>query len=293
VATVLVAALALTGCGSSSGSSGSSGPTASFDVSSVTKDDAIAALLPAAIASRGTLVVGSDTTYAPAEYVASDGKTPLGYDIDLIKDISAVLGLQVQVKTAAFDDIIPGIGSTFDVGISSFTINADRLDLVNMISYYSAGEAYAVQKGNPRKVDPNNICGRTVAVQTGTTEEDELAVTSAQCISLGHDAITAISHPAQSDVTAALASGKADLMYADSPIVAYAVQQSGGKLEMLGDVFNTAPQGIVVSKNDAALTQAVQKALQSLMDDGTYLAILKAWGTDAGAITKAELNPRP
>ena len=78
---------------------------------------------------------------------------------------------------------------------------------------------------------------------------------------------------------------------ADSPIIAYAIAQTNGQLEQLGDVFSSAPQGIVVSKDDTALTTAIQKAVQKLIDDGTYGKILAAWGNQAGAVKTAELNP--
>ncbi|MDM7853487.1 ABC transporter substrate-binding protein [Cellulomonas alba] len=294
VAGALVATLTLAACGngSSSGSSETGSTSGKFDVSSVKKDDTIAALLPDAIKSKGTLTVGSDTTYAPAEYIAEDGKTPVGYDVDLIKAIGNVLGVKADVQTAPFTGIIPAIGSKYDVGISSFTITAEREAKANMIEYFNAGEAYAVAKGNPKKIDPNDICGKIVGVQTGTVEDDELTkVITPKCTDAGKPAPQALKYAQQSDVTTALVGGKADLMFADSPIIAYAVAQTNGKLEQLGDVFESAPQGIVTSKSDDALTGAVQKAVQKLIDDGTYGKILAAWGNEVGAVKTATLNP--
>ncbi|MBN9327830.1 MAG: transporter substrate-binding domain-containing protein, partial [Cellulomonas sp.] len=226
LALVAVAAvtLSLTACGggsgtpaaSSSGSAAGASAAATFDPSSVKKDDTLAALLPDKVKSAGTLTVGADTSYAPAEYIAEDGKTPVGYD----------------------------------VGISSFTINSDREQKANMIAYFQAGEAYAVQKGNPNKVDPTNLCGLTVGIQTGTVEDDEFNAVIAKCKTDGKKAPNPLKYAKQSDVTTALVGGKADVMYADSPIIAYAIAQTNGQLEQLGDVFSSAPQGIVVSKDD-------------------------------------------
>lgn len=294
VAGALVATLTLAACGngSSSGDSTSGSSGGKFDVSSVKKDDAIAASVPDAIKSKGTLTVGTDTTYAPAEYIAEDGKTAVGYDVDIIKAVGNVLGLKADVQTAPFTGIIPAIGSKYDVGISSFTITAEREGQANMIEYFNAGEAYAVAKGNPKKIDPADICGKIVGVQTGTVEDDELTkVITPKCTDAGKPAPQALKYAQQSDVTTALVGGKADLMFADSPIIAYAVAQTNGKLEQLGDVFESAPQGIVTSKKDQALTDAVQKAVQKLIDDGTYGKILSAWGNDTGAVKTATLNP--
>ncbi|WP_028049666.1 ABC transporter substrate-binding protein [Cellulomonas sp. URHD0024] len=296
-ATIAASALLLTACGDGDSGSDSSttapagGGAATFDPTSIAKDDTIAALLPEKIASSGKLVVGSDTTYAPAEYIDEDGTTPIGYDVDLAKAIASVLGLTADVQTADFSGIIPAIGSKYDVGISSFTINSDREKAANMVEYFNAGEAYAVAKGNPKKVSADDLCGLTVGVQTGTVEDEELDTISAQCKTDGKKEITALKYPKQTDVTTALVGGKADLMYADSPIIAYAISQTGGQLEQLGDVFASAPQGVVVSKDDQALTDAIQKAVQKLIDSGDYLKILTAWGNEVGAVTTANVNP--
>lgn len=279
-------ALSLAAC-----SSGDANAGAKFDLSTVKKDDAIAALLPEKIAGAGKLVVGMDTSYAPADYLDADGTTPIGYDVDIAKAIGAVLGVEADVQSADFTGIIPAIGSKYDVGISSFTINADRLQQANMIEYFEAGESYAVQKGNPAKVDPADICGKVVGVQTGTVEDEELTAKIDECKGAGKPEPQPLRYEAQSDVTTALVGGKADLMWADSPIIAYAIEQTGDKLEQLGDVFESAPQGIVVSKDDPALTEAIQKAVQKLIDDGTYGKILDAWGNADGAVAEAVLNP--
>lgn len=293
VATAAAATFLFAACGSDGSSDpGESGSSASsFDPTSIAEDTAISALLPEDVAASGKLIVGSDTTYAPAEYIGEDGKTPEGYDVDLAKAIGSVLGIETEVQTASFTGIIPSIGSKYDIGMSSFTITPERQAEVNMVQYFSAGEAFAVAKGNPKKVDSSDLCGLTVGVQTGTVEDEALDALVAQCAADGKPAITPLKYDKQTDVTTALVGGKADIMYADSPIIAYAVIQSNGEAEQLGDVFATSPQGIVVSKDDPELTAAVQQAVQKLIDSGDYLKILTAWGNEAGAVTEAALNP--
>lgn len=287
IALVAAAAVAvtLTACSTGENAGGK------FDVSTIEKDDAIAALLPEAIASAGTLVIGADLSYAPAEYLDEDGTTPIGYDVDLAGAIAAVLGVEADVQAADFTAIIPAIGSKYDVGISSFTITGERMDQVNMVQYFQAGESFATQAGNPGDVDAADICGRIVGVQTGTWEDELLTEVIAQCEEDGKEAPEPLRYESQADVTTALVGGKADLMWADSPVIAYAITQSAGKLEALGDVRQVSPQGIVVSKDDAALTEAIQKAVQKLIDDGVYLEILEAWGNADGAVTEAVVNP--
>ncbi len=293
-AVAAVAALALTGCTTAS-QSGSGAPTgsASFDPASVAKDDALAASVPDAIKSKGTLSIGSDTSYAPAEFLGgSDGQTPQGYDVDFAKAIGATLGLKVKVQTAEFTSILPALGSKYDLGISSFTINADRLKAVNLVSYFNAGTLWAVQKGNPKKFSLDDICGKNIGVQTGTVEEDpDVSGRSKKCTDAGKPAINIVTLKTQTDVTTRLVNGSIDAMSADSPIIGYALSQTGDKLEVLGDVYDAAPQGIAVAKSDTALADVMSKVMNKLISDGTYKKILDAWNNSKGAITKSEVNP--
>ena len=74
-----------------SSDSESSSNTTGYDVSGVTKDDDIAAMLPESVTKDGKLTVGMDTSYAPAEFLAEDGKTPVGFDVDIAKAVQAAL----------------------------------------------------------------------------------------------------------------------------------------------------------------------------------------------------------
>ena len=261
-----------------------------FDTSSIQKDDEIAALLPDSVTSDGALTVGADTSYAPAEFLAEDGKTPVGFDVDLSKAI-AVFGLKEETISSTFDSIIPSVGSKYDLGISSFTVTKERMQAVDFVTYFKAGSTYVVQKGNPNKVDSSNLCGVKVAVQTGTTQEEEVNKANEQCKADGKDAIDIQSSKLQTDVTTAVASGKADIFYADTPVAGYAIKQTGDTLEALGEDVGVTPEAVAVKKGDSKTAEAVQKAIQKLMDDGTYKKILDTWGVSSGAVDKAEINP--
>lgn len=229
--------------------------------------------------------------YAPAEFLDSDGKTPIGYDVDLLNALSRVLGLKSNPETATFDSIIPSIGSKYDIGLSSFTITNERMKAVDFVSYFKAGMSYVVKKGNPQKINANDLCGVNVAVQTSTTEEDDINATSKKCVADGKKAINVLSYKQQTDVTTALVTGKVDVFYADSPVAGYAIRQTGDQLQALGDDVGIAPQGVAIKKGDTAMADAVQQAMQKLIDDGMYTKILSHWGAQNGAISKAEINP--
>jgi len=293
---IAIGALALSGCTNASETGPSSAPSASgsasFDPASIKKDDALAAMVPAAIKSKGTITIGSDTSYAPAEFLGTDGQTPVGYDVDIAKAIGATLGLKVQVQTSEFTGILPALGPKYDLGISSFTINPERLSAVNMVSYFNAGTGWAVQKGNPKKFSRDDVCGKSIGVQTGTVQEDpDLAARNKKCAADGKQPINIVTLKNQTDVTTRLVNGSIDAMAADSPIIGYALTQTNGQLEKLGDVYDSAPQGIAVAKSDTAWADVIQKTVTKLMEDGSYKKILEGWGNAEGAITKSEVNP--
>ena len=289
-----VALVSLAGCGtsdSSTSSSSSSGTTQGYDVSSVSKDSSIAALLPKSVTEDGKLTVGTDTSYAPAEFLAEDGKTAVGFDVDLTKAIAAVFGLKAVTVSSTFDSILPSVGSKYDLGISSFTVTKERMDAVDFVTYFQAGSTYVVKKDNPSKVDTGDLCGVKVAVQTGTTQEEEANKASAACKKAGKTAIDVLSYKMQTDVTTAVVTGKAAVFYADSPVAGYAIKQTDDQLESLGDQTGVAPEAVAVKKGDDATAKAVQKAVQKLIDDGTYKKILSTWGVESGAIATSQINP--
>jgi polar amino acid transport system substrate-binding protein len=271
---VSVAACGTTDDGGAAKSSGSSTASAKgFDASGIHKDAAIAALLPSSVTKDGKLTVGSDPS------------------VDLTKALAAVVGLRPETVSSTFDGIIPSVGTKYDIGISSFTVNQERLAAVDFVTYFKAGSTFVVKKGNPEKIDPAKLCGKKLAVQTGTTQETAAADLTKACKAQGDEEIHIQSLKLQTDVTTAVASGKADVFYADTPVAGYAIKQTGDILQTIGEDQDVAPEGIVIKKGDSGTAQAMQKAMQKLIDDGTYGKILKTWGVADGAIKTAEINP--
>lgn len=280
---------ALSACGSDtlegSGSSGSDAPT---NAAEITVDDAVAKLVPEDVKSAGTLKVGSDASYAPNEFLGDDGKTVEGMDVDLFTGAAAKMGLKTEWTNAPFDGLILGVDSEkYDVAVSSFTINEERKKQVNMISYFDAGTQWVTTKGNPGKVDPKDPCGKTIGVQKGTVQFDELTALNKKC----DEKIKIVVEQEQSKVTASLVSGKTEAMAADSPISLYAVKQQSDSLEKLGEIYDSAPYGIVVPKDQEKFGEAIAAAFESMKKDGSYDAILKNWGNESGGIDEFAVNP--
>jgi polar amino acid transport system substrate-binding protein len=289
---LLAAALLLTACGEDTGSTDTPTGGGESPAPTASADDALAAMVPEEISADGTLVVGTDATYAPNEFLDTDGETVIGFDVDLFDAVAQKLGLEVEWQPAPFDAIIPGVDSgKYEVGVSSFTVNDERKQAVDMVSYFSAGTQWAAKAGNPDGVDPDNACGLAVAVQRGTVQVDDLTARSTACTEAGEPAITIDQYQGQDEATAAVVSGKDVAMVSDSPVVAYAVQQTNGQLETLGEIYDSAPYGYVVKKDQGEFAQALADAVQALIDDGTYTAVLEGWGVEQGAIDAPQVNP--
>ena len=283
-AIALIAAMALTGCVDNS----SPRPDPEDNVE-VAVDEAAVALLPADVKAAGVLVVGIDVNYAPNEF-KDDAGDPIGWAVDLGDAMAAKLGLTMDYRPSGFDKIIPSVtGGTFDIGYSSFTDNVEREKSVDFVNYYNAGIQWAQAVGG--NVDPANACGLTVSVQRTTYEEtDELPAKSAECEAAGNEPIAILAFETQDEATSALALGRADAMSADSPITLYAVSQLKDQIEVAGEAFDVAPYGIAISKDATDLGKALQAALQSLVDDGSYQTILDDWGVASGGIETITIN---
>lgn len=286
-----IASLTLAGCGDDTTQTATE---TSEPSTAVSEDSELAGLVPAAVADDGVLTIATDASYAPNEFFDTDNTTIIGMDIDLGTAIGEVLGLDVQFENAPFDSIIPGLESgKYELGMSSFTINPERVEVVDMVSYFVAGTSWAAAADNPAGVSPDDACGKKVAVQKATVQVDDVTARSEECLAQGKTEITIDQYTLQTDATTAVVSGKDDAMLADSPVVAYAVKQTGDQLEVIGDSYDDAPYGIAVPRTsgDENFSRAIQGAVQALIDSGRYTEILDVWGTGDGAVETADLNP--
>lgn len=289
-ASALLASAALLAAGCASNPAASSGSTASTSASAGTDPKS---LVPAAVKSKGTLIVAADASYAPNEYFDTDGKTIIGMDADLAKAIGGELGLSITLQNVTFDSIIPGMAAgKYDLGMSSFTDTKAREATVDFVTYFTAGSSLMVKTGNPEGLKPNDLslCGKTIAVEKGTVQEStDVPADTTMCKAANKAAVTGLSFDDQNGANLALSSGRADGVLADSPVAAYAAKQSDGKFVISGQPYGTAPYGIAVPKGNG-MAAAVLAAVKALMANGTYTQILTKWGIQDGAITDPVIN---
>lgn len=290
LASTIVLALAVTGCGTNNDESpadeGAANTTAT--VATAQLDQAIADKVPAELKSKGVIKIGIDPTYAPNEFLDKDGKTVIGMDPDLAKAIGEVTGLKPEFVVSSFDGILAGIGNKFDIGMSSFTDSKEREEKFDFATYFTAGSSFFVKAdGGPDIKTVADLCGYTVAVQKGTTQQDEATDQAKECPA--DKKLDVAVSPDQASANTALASGRADVGYADSPIAAYQVKQKKGQFKLSGEPQDSAPYGIAFEKG-SELAPVFQQAIQKLIDSGVYESILKKWGVESGAITTSVVN---
>ncbi len=282
------------GCGSSSSSSSTASSTTAASSSAGASTGAAASvvkLVPAAVKSKGTITVASDASYAPNEFIGSDGHTVVGMDPDLMQALGKAMGLKVHVVNQTFDSIIPGLtAGKYDVGASSFTDTKEREKQVDFVDYFVAGESFFTKaQGGTTVAGLADLCGHTVAVEKGTTEQTDATNQSAKCKKAGKAGVTVLAFPDQNGANLALSSGRAQLGFADSPVAAYQIKKSNGQFKLVGSSIENAPYGLAVPKN-SGLAKPMLAALKVVMKNGQYMAILTKWGIQAGAIPASQVK---
>ncbi len=284
----LSVALLLAGCGSSDDSSNGGTPKGGG------KDDTLAAKLPANIRSAGTIKVGSDVAYAPVEFFDTDGTTIIGIDPDLAKAMGDKLGVKFQFTNATFDGLIPAVRSKrFDLVMSAMSDTKKRQPQLDFVDYFNAGTSILVKKGNPENINSlDDLCGKTVALQRGTTQEDVAKAQQAKCTSAGKAAIKLLTFDKDTDALLQIKGGRAVADMNDFPVAAYNAKTSGGgsDFEVVGEQIEAGPYGIGVRKEDTQLRDALQAALKAIIADGTYDKVLEKWNVTKGALKTAAIN---
>jgi polar amino acid transport system substrate-binding protein len=238
-----------------------------------------------------TLTVAADATYPPNEFLAADGHTIVGMSADLVGALAKEMGVRVNLVNATFDSILPGLAAgKYDIGFSSFTDTREREKTVDFVTYYAAGTSFFVRaEDGPAIGGLGDLCGHTLAVAKGTIQVDDAVAQDKKCTAAGRPGVSALVLPDQQAANLALVSGRADVSMTDSPVAAYQVKQSGGRLRLVGRPYGTAPYGIALPKG-SGIANDIRRALTELMRDGTYDAILRKWGVQVGAIDTPTIN---
>jgi polar amino acid transport system substrate-binding protein len=304
VAILLVLALGLltAACGSSSSTSTSASPAAGVNVAgvTVTPDKTLEALVPPAVKSAGVLRVASNIPYPPFEmWVNGSSGQVTGFDYDLGQALSAKLGLKFQFLNLPFESLIPAVDAgKADIILAAMVDNKTREQAVNFVDYAKVGSVLLTLKGNPYHLTTlDSLAGKTVAAQAGTIQAQMLETLKHQLATKGKPPLSVLTFPQDSDALLAVKAGKAVADFVQLPNAEYTAKTAdgGGVFQVVVDPASPggyAPSiiGAAVAKSNTQLTDAIQKTLQALIDDGTYTKILTKYGLEGGAVTSAQVN---
>lgn len=282
--------------GSAAAATGAAIPDTSAILTAVENGPKLAADLPEAIKTAGTIKVGSNVQSPPNNFYAADGTTVVGFEKDLITAVAAQLGLKVTYSDMAFDSLITSLASgRIDATIAGMNDNKTRQQKIDFVDYFNSGITICmVQKGNPAGINSSSdLCGKSIAVVTGTSQEDFASEQTAACTKAGKPAVQVSATDSDSQNQTQLRTGRVAAIINDLPSAVYISRTAGnGKYFQVVNQppVNGAPYGIGVSKSNAALSKAMQASLQKLISGGQYGAILAAWNVQSGSLTKATIN---
>ena len=296
LATVLLAAASACGGADGADAGKSADSDAKGSLPEVKADPEAVKLLPADLQKGGTITMAADLHYPPTSFLDDDNKTPIGYNVDIAHLLGESLGLKVEVKNVTWDGVIPGIAAhRYDFTATNMTPTAERLQVLDMITYWAAGSSLIVAKGNPQDLSlaDQSTCGKRIAVMTGSTQQETyLPDISQTCEANGEDAVEAVVLPNVQGALTQLASKRIDGVFSDTSQLGWAAKQQPQAFELVSPQYQKKEGNDIVAlgvAKNSPLAPALQAAMQSLIDDGAYQAALDRWGLGAGAIPTAEL----
>jgi polar amino acid transport system substrate-binding protein len=267
----------------------SSSTTAAAASAATGVDAAARALLPADIKASNKVTVASSIGFAPYELYGPDGKTPEGLDIDLVHDIAPILGVTFKINDVRYPDIVPALqAKRYDVAWSAFGEYPTAEQVVDFATYLdaSASGAVLVKSSAPVKA-ATDLCGKSVGV-VGGEPADTINAVDALCKKAGKPALSQKMFQKTADIVLALESGQLYARLSDTANGGYIAAHSNGALKLVKNILPpvSGPVGVAAIKGPEgdALINAIAKALQVLVENGKYKAVLAKWFAADAAI---------
>ena len=241
------------------------------------------------------MIMAADGTIGYPWALITTGGIIYGLDIDLADALGQELGVSINVKQVAFENLIPGIESgRYNFSISAQNDTKAREKVVSFVDFINDGSGFLVQTSSTVKhlSLSNELCGLTVGVLAGSTEQLDIQKQATTCASAGKPKLTEDVYSSNPAGILALESGRVQVYDGDGLENAYISKQSGTKVTQSGLPYSVAPVGIVIAKG-SPLLRIFQKALQDLINSGKYAQTLAKYGAQVGAEKVATVNHAP
>ncbi|RKN12434.1 transporter substrate-binding domain-containing protein [Streptomyces radicis] len=236
--------------------------------------------------------VAVQSAWPPIGFLDEDGELT-GVALDVAAELSERLGIEFAFEKPAFADMIPGVQSgRYDFGLWGADVTAERLEIVDQLSWMVSGYYLQALDGTEHRAgdDLSGICGLDIALVNGQTTEPTLRAASEACVASGDPEIGILTFPDQPTAELAVESGRADLATVGSQSYAYASEQEPGAWRLASDMIEPHHNGMVFTQGDP-VAPVIAEALNAMIDDGTYAAILEEWNVTDSAVDEAMLNP--
>ncbi len=212
--------------------------------------------------------VATEATFPPFEF--QQGGQLTGFDIDLMRAIGKEADLNIDFRNLPFDGIIPALQArTVEAAISGMTITAERAQAISFSRpYFRAGLAIAVREDNRTIKNFEDLKGKRIAVQIGTTGALEATKIPGATVSQFDSAALALQE---------LINGRVEAVVNDKPVTLYAIKQAGLRgVKVVGELLTEEFYGIALPKNSPYL-QLINDALGRVIESGQYDAIFRQW----------------
>ncbi|MEV4003345.1 transporter substrate-binding domain-containing protein [Actinomadura sp. NPDC049753] len=287
------AAVALTACGVTSAEDGEGPDTgAALKIDAIAVDRKAQAELPEAMKKSGTLKVASELDWPPFSYKDDSGQTT-GIDVLMVQAIGRKLGLKTSIADLGADTIIPSVqNGRYDVAVSQLVTTPERLRAVNFVDYIQNTLGIIQHKDYSPQVTPGDMCGKTFVGTQGTGPLDfTRQYSEKECVAKGKPKMTI--HVFDKSAATILAVGnKRGVFLTNRAVGEYVAATSGNGLVMGKETIpgSRTLSGIAYSKKQPEVGKAVQAALLSLMNDGTYQRILEKWKVTDQALKTSEIR---
>jgi polar amino acid transport system substrate-binding protein len=276
-----VMALVLTGCSANDTTSAGDNTAPLYDQ------------LPSSIQQAGAINVGSSIDYPPFEYYDADGKTLKGFEPELAGLLEGKLGVKFNWNNANFDALFSALrGGRYDIVYGAVNDTPEREKTFDFVTYLQSSQAFVVAKGNPEHIRVlDDICGKAVAAVRGGIQAEFLEAQSSTCQQAGKGKIDVLTFDGNSGEQLAVKQGRAAALLENYPTAVTFAEGSDGALEVVPNL-QVAKQffGMVLDKRNTQLRDALQKAWQAIIDDGSYKKVLEKWKLGDIAVQQASVN---
>ncbi|MGF6330621.1 polar amino acid transport system substrate-binding protein [Pseudomonas sp. BS3782 TE3695] len=251
-----------------------------------------AAELPASIKAKGEVVVAIMPNYPPMDFKDPATNTLTGLDVDLGNALAERLGVKIKWQETGFEQMINALTTDrVDMVMSGMTDTAERQASVTFVDYFTSGPQFYTLQKNKDSNEIIDLCGKKVGTSRRTTFPTEISEWSkANCEAAGKPAINVIGTEGSADARAQLRQSRIDAAMQGSETLPYLKTQEKDMYKTVGLPISKQFTGLGVSKKKPELSEAVKVAMQSLVDDGSYQAILKKWDLELGAIKTVTIN---